>query len=107
MLVSALRPRLHERRRTTIFVAFQVQCFNSLLQRWNVRAAPAAKPWPATYTSMLSKQAEMSMLNGDFEHFDEAGAELLAGKEVGVLRSQHFCAAILVMTPACIVLAVC
>lgn len=49
----------------------------------------------------------MSMLNGDFEHFDEAGAELLAGKEVGVLRSQHFCAAILVMTPACIVLAVC
>ena len=32
---------------------------------------------------MLSKQAEMSMLNGDFEHFDEAGAELVAGKEVG------------------------
>lgn len=34
---------------------------------------------------MLSKQAEMSMLNGDFEHFDESGAELLAGKEVAAV----------------------
>ena len=74
-------------------MTFQVQCFNSLLQRWSVRAAPVAKPWPAIYTSMLSKQAEMSMLNGDFEHFDEAGAELLAEKEVGALRSQHLFAA--------------
>ena len=31
---------------------------------------------------MLSKQAEMAMLNGDFEHFDESGAELLPDKEV-------------------------
>ena len=41
----------------------------------------------------------MSMLNGDFEHFDEAGAKLLAGKEVCVLRLQHLFAAIFLMTP--------
>lgn len=63
-------------------MALQVQGRNSLLQRWNVRAAPAAKPWLAVYTSMLSRQAEMAMLNGDFEHFDESGAELLPEKEV-------------------------
>ena len=55
---------------------------NALLQRWSVRAAPAAKPWPAAYTSMLSRQAEMTMLNGDFEHFDEPGLDLLPEKEV-------------------------
>lgn len=48
-------------------------------------AHPVSKPWPAAFRSMLSMQADMSMLNGDFEHFDEAGTELLAGKEVGVL----------------------
>lgn len=66
-----------------------------------MRAAPAAKPWPAIYTSMLSKQAEMSMLNGDFEHFDEAGTELLAGKEVDVLRLQYTFAVMFFTTTAC------
>lgn len=32
---------------------------------------------------MLSKQGELSMLNGDFDHFHEDTAELLAEKEVG------------------------
>ncbi|KAL3140302.1 F-box only protein 31 [Trebouxia sp. C0009 RCD-2024] len=68
--------------RAATIAATQVQGLQSLLQRWKMRAAPAAKPWPAGYTSMLSRQAEMAMLNGDFEHFDETGAELLAGKEV-------------------------
>ena len=39
----------------------------------------------------------MALLNGDFEHFDESGAELLAGKEVaGCLRclSLHHCSAV-------------
>lgn len=44
---------------------------------------------------MLSMQADMSMLNGDFEHFDEAGTELLAGKEVGALGTAALVAIIL------------
>lgn len=32
---------------------------------------------------LLSKQAEYSMLNGDFDHFEEDTAELLPEKEVG------------------------
>ena len=62
-------------------VVWQVQGLHAHLQRWVVPAAPAAKPWPAICTSMLSKQAGMSLLNGDFEHFDESG-ELAPGKEV-------------------------
>lgn len=49
---------------------------------------------------MLSMQADMSMLNGDFEHFDEAGTELLAGKEVGVLETAAL-VAILLKAPSC------
>ena len=43
----------------------------------------------------------MSMLNGDFEHFDEAGTELLAGKEVDVLRLQYTFAVMFFTTTAC------
>lgn len=80
----------------------QVQGLQSLLQRWKMRAAPAAKPWPAGYTSMLSRQAEMAMLNGDFEHFDETGAELLAGKEVAVLPMLLFAASLADASVVCI-----
>ncbi len=57
---------------------------SSLMQRWVVRAAPAAKPWLPVHTSMLTKQAELSLLGGDFDHFDDSGGELLPEKEVGL-----------------------
>ena len=52
------------------------------MQRWMVLAAPAAQPWVPSYTSMLSKQAELSLLAGDFDHFDDDRGELLPEKEV-------------------------
>lgn len=47
-----------------------------------MQAAPAAKPWAPYVEQLLSKQAEYSMLNGDFDHFQEDTAELLPEKEV-------------------------
>ena len=54
----------------------------SVLQRWVMRAAPADKPWLPIHTSMLTKQAELSLLGGDFDHFDDEGGALLPDKEV-------------------------
>lgn len=47
----------------------------------------------------------MAMLNGDFEHFDETGAELLAGKEVAVLPLLLFAASVILFAAS--VIAVC
>lgn len=47
-----------------------------------MQAAPAAKPWSPLVEQLLSKQAEYSMLNGDFDHFHEDTADLLPEKEV-------------------------
>lgn len=58
---------------------------SSLMQRWIVRAAPAAKPWLSAHTSMLSKQSELALLSGDFDHFDDDGGELLPEKEVSIV----------------------
>ena len=47
-----------------------------------MRAAPADKPWLPIHTGMLTKQAELSLLGGDFDHFDDEGGALLPDKEV-------------------------
>ena len=34
---------------------------------------------------MLSKQSELALLSGDFDHFDDDGGELLPEKEVSIV----------------------
>lgn len=60
----------------------QVMSHGSSMQRWVMRAAPAEKPWLPIHTGMLTKQAELSLLGGDFDHFDDEGGALLPDKEV-------------------------
>ena len=38
-----------------------------------MRAAQLAKPWQPCDSVMLAHQAELSLLNGDLDHFDESG----------------------------------
>lgn len=63
-------------------IAFQVMNHSSLLHRWAVRAAPIAKPWLPDHVAMLTRQAELSLLSGDFDHLDDDGGTPLPAKEV-------------------------
>ena len=61
--------------------AFQV-IDSSPMHQWVVRAAPLAKPWLPNHVSMLTRQAELSLLSGDFDHLDDDGYAPLPAKEV-------------------------
>ncbi|KAA6426488.1 MAG: hypothetical protein FRX49_03598 [Trebouxia sp. A1-2] len=68
--------------RAASIVATQVMNHSSLLHRWAVRAAPIAKPWLPDHVAMLTRQAELSLLSGDFDHLDDDGGTPLPAKEV-------------------------
>lgn len=63
-------------------IAFQVMNQNSMMHRWAVRAAPVGKPWLPDHVTMLTRQAELSLLSGDFDHLDDDGGAPLPAKEV-------------------------
>jgi hypothetical protein len=63
-------------------IAFQVMNQSCLMHRWAVRAAPVAKPWLPDHVTMLTRQAELALLSGDFDHLDDAGGAPLPAKEV-------------------------
>ena len=62
--------------------ACQVMNHSSLMHRWAMRAAPVAKPWLPDHVTMLTRQAELSLLSGDFDHLDDDGGAPLPAKEV-------------------------
>lgn len=74
-------------------IAFQVMSQSSLMHRWAVRAAPIAKPWLPDHVTMLTRQAELSLLSGDFDHLDDDGGAPLPAKEVShkILLIWSFC----------------
>ena len=63
-------------------IAFQVMNQSSLMHRWAMRAAPVAKPWLPDHVTMLTRQAELALLSGDFDHLDDDGGAPLPAKEV-------------------------
>ncbi|KAL0055873.1 hypothetical protein WJX82_005292 [Trebouxia sp. C0006] len=67
--------------RAASIVATQV-IDSSPMHQWVVRAAPLAKPWLPDHVSMLTRQAELSLLSGDFDHLDDDGGAPLPAKEV-------------------------